>query len=87
MLQRKEIEIHLVQFRERVGTSKCYKVAESVRPCDCNPLVYEMLTVMVIILGIQFLGTLGNGFKLFAEHSATDHRTGLTESENLGYPP
>ena len=43
---------------------------------DCNPLVYEMLTVMVIILGIQFLGTLGIGFKLFVEHSATAHETG-----------
>ena len=43
---------------------------------DCNPLVYEMLTVLVIILGIQFLGTLGIAFKLFAEHSATDHETG-----------
>ena len=38
---------------------------------DCNPLVYEMLTVLVIILGIQFLGTLGIAFKLFAEHSNT----------------
>ena len=66
----------MLQFRERVGNSKCYGVAESVQPSDCNPLVYEMLTVMVIILGIQFLGTLGIGFKLFVEHSATVHETG-----------
>ena len=58
---------------------------------DCNPLVYEMLRVMVIILGIQFLGTLGIGFKLFVEHSATDHETDRflrlfdCKSENLGY--